>query len=446
MPRSGRRPAARTGRAADLAGAVEREVVIERLGAAGDGIARLGDATFYVPFALPAERWRVRILPGEQRARPLERLSGPPRPSPPCPHFGRCGGCALQHLDAAAYAAFKRARILEPLARLGLEPAELLPTAASPPGSRRRLRLAFAAGRGGTARLGFRVRASRVIEPVRRCPIARPELEALLVPLAGALGELDLVRRAGAGEVVATRFEAGVDLLLLVEGTAGIADRERLAALARGLDLARLALGAPGGPVEPVTVRRPPRLSLGAIAVEPPPGAFLQATEEGERALAAAVDRWVPEGARLVDLYAGLGALSLPHLPRLARLELVEGEAEAVAALERALAGRPRVCAVRRDLARDPLRPGELAAFDAVLLDPPRAGAAGQCAMLARSAVPRIVYASCDPGSFARDARTLATAGFRLVALQPVDQFLWSAEVELVALFLREGPRPPAAA
>lgn len=444
MPRPGRRPAVRPSRAAGPTGAVEREVVIERLGAAGDGIARLGDATLYVPFALPGERWRVRILPGERRVRPLERLSGPPRPSPPCPHFGRCGGCTLQHLDAAAYAAFKRARILEPLARVGLEPLEILPTATSPAGSRRRLRLAFAAGRSGPVRLGFRARASRLIEPVDRCPIARPELEALLGPLAGALGELELVRRAGAGEVVATRFEAGVDLLLLVEGTASLADRERLAELARRLDLARLALGAPGGPAEPVTVRRPPRLSFGAITVEPPPGAFLQATAEGERALVAAVGRWLPEGPRLVDLYAGLGALSLPHLPGLSRLELVEGEAAAVAALERALAGRPRVRAVRRDLARDPLRPAELAAFDAVLLDPPRAGAAAQCAMLVQSAVPRLVYASCDPGSFARDARTLATGGFRLEALQPVDQFLWSAEVELVALFLREGPRPTA--
>lgn len=446
MPRSGRQPAARAGPTEGRAGAVEREVVIERLGAAGDGIARLGDATLYVPFALPGERWRVRLLPGERRARPLERLSGPPRPPPSCPHFGRCGGCALQHLDAAAYAAFKRARILEPLARVGLAPAELRPTAVSPAGSRRRLRLAFAADRRGAVRLGFRARASRVIEPVGRCPIARPELEALLSPLAGALGALELVRRAGAGEVVATRFEAGVDLLLLVEGTAGIADRERLADLATRLDLARLALGAPRGPVEPVTVRRPPRLSFGAIAVEPPPGAFLQATEEGERALVAAVGRWVPEGARLVDLYAGLGALSLPHLARLSRLELVEGETPVVGALERALAGRPRVRAVRRDLARDPLRPAELAAFDAVLLDPPRAGAAAQCAMLAQSTVPRLVYASCDPGSFARDARTLAAAGFALAALQPVDQFLWSAEVELVALFLRGGPRPTAAA
>ncbi len=446
MPRSGRQQAARPGHVEGLAGAVEREVAIERLGAAGDGIARLGNASVYVPFALPAERWRVRILPGERRVRPIERLSGPPRPPPPCPHFGRCGGCALQHLDAAAYAAFKRERILEPLARVGLGPAELLPTAASPGGSRRRLRLAFAAGRSGPLRLGFRVRASREIEPLRRCPIARPELEGLLVPLAEALGEVELVRRAGAGEVVATRFEAGVDLLLLLEGTAGLVDRQRLADLASRLDLARLALGAPGGPVEPVTVRRPPRLWFGKVAVEPPPGAFLQATEEGERALVAAVGRWVPEGARLVDLYAGLGALSLPHLPRLSRLELVEGEAPVVAAVERALAGRPRVRAVRRDLARDPLRPAELAGFDAVLLDPPRAGAAAQCAMLAQSTVPRLVYASCDPGSFARDARTLATAGFRLEALQPVDQFLWSAEMELVALFLRGGPRPAAAA
>lgn len=427
-------------------GALEHEVLIERLGAGGDGIARLGSATVYVPLALPGERWRVRIVPDQRRARPLVRLEGATRVEPPCPHFGRCGGCTLQHLPEPDYAAFKRARVLEPLARLGIAPENVLETARSPAGSRRRLRLAFELEARGAVRLGFRARASRDVEPIRRCPIARPELEALLEPLARALGELELVRVARAGEVAATLFEAGIDLLLLVEGTVGLADRERLAAIAAELDLARLSIGRPAGPVEPIAVRRPPRLPLGPVVVEAPPGSFLQPTAEGEAALREAVARWVPEGARLADLYAGLGALSLPLLPRLARLELVEAEPAMAAAAARGLAGAPRARVLRRDLARDPLRPAELAAFDAVLLDPPRAGAAAQCAALAASPVPRVVHASCDPGTFARDARTLVDGGFRLAALQPIDQFLWSAEVELVALFLRGDPRPPAAA
>lgn len=443
---SGRRPRTRPAAPRLL------EVRIERLGAAGDGEAVLDGRRLFVPLTLPGERWRLRLLSearGTLRAEPVERLDGPARATPICPHFGSCGGCALQHLPAADYAAFKRARILEPLRRVGLAAGELRPIAVSPPGSRRRLRLAFTTGPAGAVRLGFRSRASQAIAQVTCCPVARPELEALLAPLASALEGLGLVRRAGTGEVVATLFEAGVDLVLLADGSPDLVDRERLAELAGALDLARLSLARPGSSGEPVVVRRPPLLRLGPVVVEPPPGVFLQATEEGERALRAAIAQWIPDGARLLDLYAGLGALSLPDLARLSRLELIEVQAEAVAAASRALAGRPRVRVVRRDLARDPLRASELAAFDAVLLDPPRAGAALQCTELARSAVERIVYASCDPGSFARDARILAEGGFTLAVLQPIDQFLFSAEVELVALLLRAPrpiPRPPATA
>lgn len=435
---AGRRPAALPGPPAGT----EIEVAIERLGAAGDGIATLDGAPLYVPLALPGERWRVRLDPAGRHARPIARLAGPPRAEPPCPHFGHCGGCALQHLDDAAYLAVKLARIHTALARAGLEPETLLPPARSPAGSRRRLRLAFESAP-GRLRLGFRGRRSHALVAVERCPVACPPLERLLGPLARALGAVPLVRRAGRGEVLATLTEAGVDLLLEVAGEPTLEDRQLLAALADRLDLARLALARPGGPAEPLAARRPPRLRLGSgpgsILVEPPPGAFLQPTAEGERALRAAVARWIPEGARLADLYAGLGALSLPLLPRLAALELVEADGAMTAAVGRALAGRPGVRATRRDLARDPLRPEELGRLDAVLLDPPRAGARAQVAVLAAAAVPRIVYASCDPESFARDARALVAAGFALRALEPVDQFLWSAEVELVALL----ERPP---
>ena len=417
------------------------ELVIERLGAAGDGIARLDGAPVFVPGTLPGERWRARLGPARGRAEPLERLAGPPRAEPPCPHFGRCGGCALQHLPPADYTAFKRARVVEPLARLGLAPEELLSTATSPPGSRRRLRLAFEVDRCGAVRLGFRARASHVIEPITRCPVARPELERLLRPLARALGALGLVRRAARGEILATVFPAGVDLLLRVEAEPDLSDRQQLAELASALDLARLAIGHPRGTAEPLVQRRPPLLRFGSVEVAAPPGAFLQPTEEGERALQAAVARWLPEGARLADLYAGTGALSLPQLERLARLELVEGEPAMAEAVARALVGRPRARASCRDLARDPFTAAELAPFDMVLLDPPRAGARAQCEALAAAPVPRVVYASCEPASFARDARTLVNGGFRLAAVQPIDQFLWSAEVELVALFLREPVR-----
>jgi 23S rRNA (uracil1939-C5)-methyltransferase len=423
------------------------EVLVERLGAAGDGVATFAGAPLFVRLAAPGERWRVRLGPATRagrRAEPLRRLAGPPRAEPACPQFGRCGGCALQHLAEPAYLAFKLARIETALARAGLRPGSLLPPARSPAGSRRRLRLGFAR-HGSGLRLGFRAHREHALVAAARCPVARPELERLLGPLGEALARVPLVHRSGVGEVLLTLTSSGVDLLLRAAAEPDLEDRERLAALAEALDLARLALGLPDGPAEPVVVRRRPLLDLAGIAVEPPPGAFLQPTVEGERALQAAAARWVPERARLLDLYAGLGALSLPLLPRLARLELVEGDPAQAAAAARALAARPEARVVRRDLARDPLAPAELAAFDAVLLDPPRAGAVVQCAALAAAPIGRVVYASCEPASFARDARLLVEAGFALTALQPVDQFLWSAEVELVALLERPGA-PPAAA
>lgn len=419
------------------------EVLVERLGAAGDGIATFAGAPLFIRLTAPGERWRVRVGPptrSGRRAEPLLRLAGPPRAAPACPHFGRCGGCALQHLSEPAYAAFKLARIEQALARAGLRAGTLLPLAGSPAGSRRRLRLGLARTRRGLL-LGFRCHRGHDLVATERCPVARPELERLLGPLGEALAGLEMLQRPGAGEVLLTLTASGVDLVLRTAAEPGLADRERLAAIAQVLDLARLAVGPPDGPAEPVVVRRLPLLDLGGLAVEPPPGAFLQPTVEGERALQAAVARWVPERARLLDLYAGLGALSLPILPRLARLELVEGDAAAVAAAARALAARPQARVRRRDLARDPLTPAELAGFDAVLLDPPRTGARAQCRMLAAATVGRVVYASCDPASFARDARILVDAGFGLAALQPVDQFLWSAEVELVALLERPARR-----
>ncbi|MCS6780913.1 MAG: RsmD family RNA methyltransferase [Geminicoccaceae bacterium] len=422
------------------------DVRIERLAAAGDGEALLDGRRLFVPLALPGERWRVRLLSETRdalRAEPVERLEGPPRATPLCPHFGTCGGCSLQHLPAEDYAAFKRARIQEPLERARLEVGSLLPLVSAPPASRRRLRLAFVRDRGGLL-LGLRGRRSRAVVAIDRCPIALPELEALLAPLRRELAGIELLRRARAGELQLTAFAQGVELVLLATASADREDRERLAALAERLDLARLALAPEaGGEAEPITVRRAPSLRWGRFVLEPPPGAFMQATAAGERALQDAVAAWVPAGARLVDLFAGSGALSLPIADRLARLFLVEREGAVVEALARAVAGCGRIAVRARDLERAPLDARELAGFDAVLLDPPRGGAAAQATALARSTVGLVVYASCSPATFARDARILVDAGFRIEALQPIDQFLFSAEIELVALLRRgHAPRP----
>ena len=421
----------------------EALVTVERLGAAGDGIAYLEGERLFLPYTLPGERWRVRLgrrVHGGRRAEPLERLEGPERAIPLCPHFGRCGGCALQHLPGPLYRDFKIARILEPLARRGLAPGRIDPPALSPPGSRRRLRLAWRR-QGRHVRLGFRASRSHAVVPVSRCPVARAELVALLAPLAALLARLPA---AGAGgEALLTGLGSGVDLLLDWSKEPGPAERERLAAFAEEQDLARLSLRLPGSATaEPVVVRRRPLLRYGPFPVPFPPGTFLQATAEGEAALRTFLGEQVREGMRVADLFAGLGALSLPLAGRVSRLALFEVTSEAVAAVEEALRARPGSPATvaRRDLAKAPLTADELAAFDLVLLDPPRAGARAQVERLATAASPeRLVYLSCDPASFARDAAILATGGWRLARLRPVDQFLFAAEVELAALFLREG-------
>ncbi|MDX6751058.1 23S rRNA (uracil(1939)-C(5))-methyltransferase RlmD [Geminicoccaceae bacterium 1502E] len=425
------------------------ELAIDELGARGDGIARLAGGRVLVPLTLPGERWRVRLATrkgGDWRARAVERLGGasldgPARVDPPCRHFGRCGSCALQHLPADAYAAFKRERVAVALRRAGLPETLVEEPLISPPGSRRRVRLGFVRGQGGRTRLGYRERLGRALVPIEVCPIALPAIERVLAPLAACLDGLDLA--AGGGEVAVTATDEGLDVLLRCEDAASLADRERLAAFADCADLARLSLAEQGMEPAPVAVRRTPVVRLGGLRVDLPAGAFLQATEQGEAALQRHVRDWVPQQAAVLDLYAGLGTLSLPLLGHARRLVLAESEPSAVAAARSAVqqAGIAGVEPVRRDLEREPYLERELAAFDCVLLDPPRAGAAAQARALAASAVPRVVYASCDPGSFARDARVLAQGGLALRAVQPVDQFLYSPEVELVALFSREERR-----
>ncbi len=410
---------------------------VERLGAAGDGIGHLGTDTVYLPLGLPGERWRVRL--GERRAGAihatgLERLSGPDRREPVCPHFGQCGGCALQHLPGADYRDLKTRRALAPLDRLGLRPDLVRPIEVSPPASRRRVRLAWQR-RGGRVRLGYRQRRGRDIVAVTRCPIALPVIEALLEPLAACLAGLGL---AG-GELLVTATPEGPDLLLVTGEPLDLADRERLAELATAHDLARIAVGAPGD-AEPLIVRRQPTLTLGDTRVDLPAGAFLQATGPGEQALQAAIADWLPENAVVLDLFAGLGTLSLPLAGGARRILAFEQDASCVVALQ-AAARRARlagVTAVRRDLEQDPLLPPELAQADLLILDPPRAGARAQVEALADSP-PRVAYASCHPGTFARDAAVLAAKGWHLTELRPIDQFLFSAEVELVALFRRSG-------
>ncbi len=423
------------GRGARPAGA-ELDVAITALGAAGDGIAETAQGRVFVPLALPGEQWRVRLerrLPQGWRAVPLACLTATARAMPPCPHFGRCGGCRLQHLPPDLYIEQKRGRVQAALAHRGLPENVVGPLRMTPPASRRRLRLGIARA-GRRLVLGFRERGSHRLEPISVCPVACPELAAALAPLAEALATvLDAPEPV---EVSLTLTEAGIDLLLHADRPATRMEHVRLADLADGLDLARVSWIAAGA-TEPIVTRRLPVIRFGQVPVEVPPGSFLQATAFGEAELAQAITTWSRGAAHAVDLFAGLGTLTFAMAPQVRRIRAVEGDAASAAALLRA-ARAARLFGVQveaRDLARRPLMPAELEGCDLVVLDPPRVGASEQAQALAAARVAKVIYAACSPESFARDARVLVDAGLELVEVRPIDQFLYAADIELIALF-----------
>lgn len=389
------------------------------LAARGDGLTADGR---FVPGALP----------GDQVGDDGEIARGPGHATPACHHFGRCGGCQLQHASDAVYADFTVDRILRPLAAVGIVPAEIMPVALSPPHSRRRASLR-AVKSGREVALGFNAEGSHDLIDLAECPVLNPALFALLAPLRGLLPPL--MRERQTVGVTVTRVDQGVDLLLANLSADGLRAREALTAFAQAHGLARLSVEGPAG-VETV-IDAGATVTLGGIAVALPPGGFLQATAQGEAALVSAVLAGVGPARRVADLFAGAGTFALP-LSATAHVEAADAAGPAIEALKAAAraAGRP-VKAVHRDLFRRPYTAAELDCFEALVIDPPRAGAAAQTAEIAASAVPRVMAVSCNPATFARDAERLVKSGFTLGRLWPVAQFRWSTHVELAALFLR---------
>ena len=419
----------------------EVELTIERLGHRGDGVGLHDGRWVYVPLTAPGDRVRVALgepVGGGIASRLLELVAGGnDRAEPPCQHFGACGGCLLQHLTAAQQAQWKCDLIREALRRRGISDAALAPIATSPPHSRRRVVLAARRGH-RTTFLGFNERHSRRIVDLECCPVSRAEVVSLLPPLRRLLS--DLLPESASLDIAVTVLEDGLDVVFIGGAEPDLDTRGRLAAFADAEDLARLSWrAAPGRPVEPIAHRRPGTIRFGGVPVILPPGGFLQATEAGEAALVGITQAAVAGAGPVADLFCGAGAISLP-LARHGRVLSVDDDREALAALTQAARQAGLGAAVEtlaRDLYRDPLTPEELAPFAAVVFDPPRAGARDQAAALGASAVPVVVAISCNPVSFARDARLLIDGGYRLHALTPVDQFLWSPHVELAAVFRR---------
>jgi 23S rRNA (uracil1939-C5)-methyltransferase len=402
-----------------------REIVIERLGRQGDGLA--GDVR--APFALPGERVRGAAAGGVMAA-PEILAASPDRIAPVCPHFGVCGGCALQHASDPFLAAWKVDIIARALAAHGLS-APMLPTLTAPPRSRRR---AVFAGRRTrkTVMVGFHGRRSDEIVDVVECQVLRPEIVAARPALEELTGLA--ASRSAAVRIGVTSGPAGLDIDLRDAKPADAGLAARAATIAEAHDLARLSWNG-----DVLALRRQPFQEFGPARVTPPPGAFLQPTAEGAEALAAFARDAVVASRRVIDIFAGCGTLSLP-LASGGEVHAVEGEAAMLEALDagwRAATGLHRVTTERRDLFRRPVLAMELERFDAVSLDPPRAGAEAQTREIARSKVTRVSYISCEPATFARDAAILFAAGFSIERLLPVDQFRWSGHVELAALLTR---------
>jgi 23S rRNA (uracil1939-C5)-methyltransferase len=420
-------------------------VRIERVGSEGDGIAHLSDGTpLYVPFTLPGET--VTAHPLQARGDGWHAIAGTvsdttdARVRPPCRHFGVCGGCVLQHWRDTDYRAWKSGLLTYALGQAGLTPPDPVDFVRGLPGERRRIDFAVrrAAGR---ITLGLHEQRSAEVVDLTDCLVLHPTLMALIQPLRDLLRGMRAVRREAS--VVINLLDSGPDLLLRTDAPLTLEDRTALTDFARDHGLPRVSQLQANDTPETIGLLRPPVTSLSGILLRPPPGAFLQATAEGERAIIAAVLRAMPtkiiSKTRVAELYSGCGTLTFALAGTL-RVAAFEGDAATLAALKQAInqggvAGR--IEAFQRDLARQPLSAKELGAFAAVVLDPPHGGAAAQIAQIAAAAVPTVVYVSCNPGTLARDARMLHGAGYKLTALTAIDQFLWSARLESVSVFRR---------
>lgn len=409
-------------------GPTGRRVKILRLGHKGDGEAE--DGTF-VPYGLPDEEVLVEDAGDRGYIVEITKRSTD-RIEPACKHFGTCGGCLLQHMSQGAYLGWKRQQVVIALEQRGLTGINVEPTIAIAPGTRRRA--AMSARRTGDGIvLGFHERGSHFIADMEMCPVLHPDLLKIVPRLRGALAE-ELPDR-GSSEIMLTLTDTGIDAFFGIPGLKLDRDqRARFAILADRLRIVRMTING-----EMILQSAPPAMTWGPASVEIPAGVFLQATHEAEATMLAHVTEDLAKSGKVADLFSGCGAFTLP-LARTHAVSAYDSEQDAIAALSQALRatqGLKPTLAERRDLFRRPLLKPELEAFDAVVIDPPRAGARSQVEQLAASKVARISAVSCNPATFARDARILVDGGYELKVVRPIDQFLWTPHIELTALFER---------
>lgn len=408
-------------------------VTIQKLGAEGDGITFGDNGPVYVPFSLPGDTVAIARVKNKGMIMSIATPS-PDRVEPPCRHFGpdgkngTCGGCSLQHMAIPAYEAYKRNLVVEALRSKGLTP-EVGALVSAAPGQRRRAVFA-ARNTEKELLLGFNQAESHHIVALEECPVASP----------GIAGKLDVIARIGRGlasnaepfKITVLETETGLDIA--AEGVKALEDAKRRSAIETVLRERGVARVSVNGEVlvEPLK----PLLDFGGVKVSPPPGGFTQATKQAEDVMAELVLAAVGKAKRVADLFAGSGTFAL-RLARKARVHAVEGDASAIRSLDlaaRGAQGLKPVTVEKRDLFRRPMMASELKVYDAVVFDPPRAGAETQVREMQRSGVKKIVAVSCNPLTLARDLALLTEVGYRITSVTPIDQFFWTSHVETVAV------------
>ncbi|OUS08481.1 RNA methyltransferase [Rhodobacterales bacterium 52_120_T64] len=403
---------------------------IKHLSIQGDGITAGPDGPLYIPFALPNELVEGDI-DGNRIPKPRIVEPSGDRVKAPCPHFKTCGGCSMQHASDAFMADWKTDVVRNALAAHDMT-ADFRDIITSPAQSRRRATFAAQRTKKGVL-IGFHGRASDAVVAIPSCKLLHPDLIATM-PALEALTKIGASRKAGI-TIAVTQSAAGPELNVVDAKEADGPMMVELGTLVEKFKLSRLSWNG-----EIVSMRAAPVQTFDGITVSPPVGAFLQATEAGQIALTKTVREAVGKAKHVADLFSGCGTFSLP-LAKHAQVLAVEGDAPLLDALDTAWRngdGLKTLTTQKRDLFRNPMLREDLKNIDAVVLDPPRAGAKAQCEALAEAGIPRIVFVSCNPVTFARDAKILVNAGYTIDWVQVVDQFRWSAHVELVALFTKE--------
>jgi len=398
---------------------MSKSETIVRIAARGDGVTADG-------------RHVAGTAPGDRILTDGTVEHGPHHATPPCRHFGTCGGCDLQHLDDEALASFITDRVRFAAEGQGIEIAKLLPSHVSPPHSRRRATLHAMTEKSGTL-LGFKERGSHRLVNLKQCDILDPKLFAMVKPLRRFVGSYG---GKGAIDIGLSLSDQGVECSLKNIALEGLEATEAALALAQENGLARLSMDQGYGP-ETVWEPEPLTQSLSGVPVPYPSGAFLQATADAEQRMVVDAQQWLSGAKTIVDLFSGLGTFAFA-MENHAKIVAAEAASASHLACKSAANMRQKsVTALHRDLFRNPFQPDELNTFDGAILDPPRAGAREQIDQIALSQLGRVVYISCNPSSWAKDAKRLIDAGFTLQKLRPVGQFRWSTHVELTSYFTR---------